>query len=238
MQRVDPDPVGRNLFGDRLGQAGQAVLGCAVGGLHRHRLEPGHRRHDDDRATVARLDHGGQGGAQGLPGADEVDVDDIGELFLRHLPAQTPGEYARIDHDVVQAAELRDAVGHQLLLECQVAHVALPGQDLAADLLDEPDRLGQIVRRGGRIGGVLGDRSRDVQTDDRRPFTREAECVIAALTTGDAGDVDDLAVKLSHSRTVTRSSLGQLSQTPPLRAGIVIISSPGLSGGVCDGYPP
>ncbi len=113
-----------------------------------HRLQPGDGADDGDRAAVTGLEHRRDRGLQRLPGADEVDVDDVGELFLGQLPhLAPPGEHARIGDHVVQPSELFDGIRDELLLEAQVARISLPRKDLTPDALDEPDGLGEVLGR-------------------------------------------------------------------------------------------
>ena len=118
--------------------------------------------------------------------------------MLRQFPREAPRQDACVGDDVVESAELLDAVGDQLLLEGEVARITLAGKDFATDFLDEPYRLGEVGLGRRRIGDVVGDGVGDVEPDDRRALTRETDGVVTTLTARDTRDVDDCAVELSQ----------------------------------------
>ena len=188
------------------------MFGRRVGRLHRHRLDPGDGADDHDRAPVARFEHRRDGRLERLPGSVHVDIDDVHELALGHLVDAAPGEHTGIDDDVVESAELGDAVGHELLLARQVTGIELAGKNIAARGLDLAHGLFHVFGGGHRITD-LGDLTTYVEPDDRCAFLGESDRVTAALPAGDARDVDDLAVEISHIGHCLRRSERGLSTT-------------------------
>ena len=118
--------------------------------------------------------------------------------MLRQFPREAPRQDACVGDDVVESAELLDAIGDQLLLKGEVARITLAGKDFAADFLDEPYGLGEVGLCRRRVGDVVGNGVGDVETDDRCALTRKTDGVVATLTARDTRDVDDCAVELSH----------------------------------------
>src|SRR6202020_1916818 len=90
MDRVNADSVFADLESQCIGEPYQPVFGGGVVAVARSGFDTGRRTHNDDGASVARLDHRRHRGADGAPGAVEVDVDDGVPLFLGHLPEAVP----------------------------------------------------------------------------------------------------------------------------------------------------
>ncbi len=106
-------------------------------------------------------------------------------------------EDPRVGEHEVDPPEFGDAVGHDVLEPLEVPDVALLGDDAAAGLLDEVDRLVEILRGRHRVGDAV-DLIAQVERDDVGAFLGEPDRVRAALTPRRAGDEGDLAVELSR----------------------------------------
>ena len=94
--------------------------------------------------------------------------------------------------------ECRHALLHRLLDLCLVAHVAGEGERGGPGGLHQPQRLGQVVRRGhaGRWVGAFA--VGDIEQGDACSLPGQGHCVAAPLTPGGAGDQHDLSVELTH----------------------------------------
>lgn len=195
------------FFGRSLRESDESEFRCRIVDLAGHRLESCDRADDDDGTAVARLDHRGCRSLEGLEHAREVDVDELFELVVGHFPESVPRADTSIGHHHVEPAELRHALVDDGFQCGAVTNVADAGHDLAAGFLDRPDRLLEIVLRRLLVGGVLRDRFRDVDSDDRCAFAREPQGMVSALSARNAGDEDDLSVEFAHcSRSLRWSS--------------------------------
>ena len=86
VNRVDPDSVLAEFDRQRVDQPDDPELGCAVVPASGYGLDACRGTDEDDRSAVARFDHGGNGGFDGVPYTGEVDVDGVLPLTLRNLP--------------------------------------------------------------------------------------------------------------------------------------------------------
>ncbi len=138
-------PYSPSSMASELVSAGEPVLAGRVVAVARGGLKARRRADDDDGAAVAGLDHRGDRGPQGAPGARQVDPDDGVPLFVGELPEPAPAQHAGVGHQDVEPAELFDAVGHQLAQRRVVAYVRLAGQYLAALGFHQADGLGEVL---------------------------------------------------------------------------------------------
>ena len=83
--------------------------------------------------------------------------------------------------------------GNHALLTGEVADVDGVGGDLGALVLDQPNRLGQILGLCGWVADVCTDRTARVDGDDVRTRAGQPDAVRPALSAGGAGDVGDSA---------------------------------------------
>ena len=140
--------------------------------------------------------HRGQRGLDREVNALQVDVDGVDKRRdVQPLLARRRKD-ARVGQDEVEPAELRHAVGDDFLEPFEVANVGLLGHDAAASLLDEVDRLVEILTGGHRIGDAV-DLCTQVERDDVGAFLGETNRVAAALTACRARDEGDLPLELS-----------------------------------------
>ena len=105
------------------------------------------------------------------------------------------GKMPGIGEDEIEPAEFGDAVGHRRLEPFEVPDVTLLGHDAPTGLLDEVDRLVEILASRHRIGDAV-DLIAQVERDDVGALLGEPDRVRAALTPGRARDEDDLPVEL------------------------------------------
>ena len=142
------------------------------------------------------LQHRRQCGLDREVDALEVHVDgvDEGRDVQPLLPRRRkdPG----VGDDEVEPAEFGDAVGHDLLEPVEVADVGLLGDDAPTGLLDEVDRLVEILAGRHRVRDAV-DLTAQVERDDVGPLLGEPDRVAAALAARRPGDEDDLPVELS-----------------------------------------
>ena len=144
MDGIDANSVFAHLESQRVGQAHQSMLGGRVMAVSRSGFDPGRRTHDDDRATVACFDHRGHSGADGVPRAGEVDVDDRIPLLLDisqsrlqlNTPALATTMSSRPNCATPSATNCCNASGHG----CQ-PH----GQHVAAGRFHRTRRLVELV---------------------------------------------------------------------------------------------
>src|SRR5205823_1613639 len=99
-------------------------------------------------------------GLDRAPDAGEVDVGDVPPLLLGQLPGHAHAGDAGIGADDVEVAELGQALLHRRRHLGRVPHVGHAGHDAPVEVLDQLDRLGEVV------GGAHRERHRvDVVTD-------------------------------------------------------------------------
>src|SRR5271168_884369 len=79
---VDPNVVLAELDRQRVGQRRESVLAGRVMAIARRGLQTRRRADHHNRTAVAGLDHHGNRGAQGAPGAGQVDPDDRVPLLI------------------------------------------------------------------------------------------------------------------------------------------------------------
>ena len=115
-------------------------------------------------------------------------------MSSRCLPAA--GKMPALARTKSSRAEFGDAVGDDLLEPFEVADVGLLGDDAPAGLLDEVDRLVEILAGRHRIGDAV-DLFAQVERDDVGAFLGEPNRVAAALTARRARDEGDLPLELS-----------------------------------------
>ena len=172
--RVDSDPVARELERDRVHEVAGSSLGGHVGGADR-RLDPGRgeRRGDDDPPEAARA-HVAGGGASGREHAAEVDVDHA-------VPA-------------LVAVALELALGHPRPL------VSRPGPDETGARVDpgvgerdvEPAvQAGRLVDHGVQHGvvGHVGNRGSHVEAFAGEPRGLSRDRAAIDVDQRDAGAV-------------------------------------------------
>ena len=128
-----------------------------------------------------------------MPQTGEVDVEGVLPLLRRNLPQPAPIEDAGVRDDDVEAPELLQCVGHHPLLSCGIADVDLVGEDLAALAFDQAHRFGQVLRRGGRVSVVFGDRRARIDRDDVCARPRQPDAVRTALSACGSRHIGDLA---------------------------------------------
>ena len=102
----------------------------------------------------------------------------------------------RIGEHEIEPAEFGDAVGHHLLEPFEVADVGLLGDDAPTGLLDEVDRLVEILAGRHRVGHAV-DLFAQIERDDVGALFGEPNRVRAALAPRRAGDERDLSLELS-----------------------------------------
>jgi hypothetical protein len=100
-----------------------AVLGSRV--VRGVRAQARGRAGEDEAAALSALDHGGQRRAHRVEDAGQVDVDHLGPLALRHLPADRPRADPGVRADDVDPAELGQARLDRLLQLAERADVAI-----------------------------------------------------------------------------------------------------------------
>jgi len=107
---------------------GRGVAECACAGAGYRSLEAGDRTRDHDRPPLALPLQHGQPGLDGVPGADQVDVDLIAECRSRIRLVVLADQDTGVGDDRVEPAELLDTGGHRVLEGIEVAHVRLAGK--------------------------------------------------------------------------------------------------------------
>ena len=193
MYRVDANPELAQFDCQRVGESDDPELRRTVVAAARNGLDAGRRADVDDRPAVARRDHGGHRGPDGVPDAGQVGVDGLLPLFRRDLPQPAPIEHPGIGHHDVEATELLDALRDDALLAVGVANVEGLGEDLAALALDQADGLGEIFRCRWLVAVASGDRTAGVDGDDVGSGAGQSKAVRASLASGCARDVGNLA---------------------------------------------
>ena len=133
----------------RQSERGYAALGRGIGGLPDLALEGGDRSGRHDHAALAvgkrrqRL-HGGGGEPHHVEAADQVDADDLLEIFQRHRPVAADDALGRPDAGAIDQDARRPMIGggllHRRLGGSSVRHVAGHGNAFDA---------------GGHFGGAF-----------------------------------------------------------------------------------
>ena len=205
VNRIDPDAVLPQLKSECVCQRRKPVLGGRIMPIAGSGLQPACRTDDDDRTSVAGVDHRGDDRPQGAPGAGEVGVDHGVPLIVGEFPDPAPAQHTGIGHQHVEAAELLDTVGDKLPYGGVITDIDRPRQSLAAFGLHQPNGLGQILRRGGDVGNGVGDRCADIADDDVGTLTGQSNRIGATLAAGGPGDECDAtiqsALRCCHQRS-------------------------------------
>ena len=128
MHRIHPDVVLGEPVCEGSHQADNAVFGRGICAERRravtaHTLEALGGTDQDDRSTLARRLHAGCGGLNGVPHADQVDVDGIAEPALGVVVFAADRRNPRIGDDDVDRAEFTRSLGHDLLQARCVANI-------------------------------------------------------------------------------------------------------------------
>src|SRR5450755_3626663 len=152
----------------------------------------------DDRAAPALLDHDGGSGLNGVPDAEQVDLDLVAErLLLAGVPGHHPDP--RVGHHDVHRAEARCAAGHSGLQSGSVADVGLGRNDAPAESLDFSDGPGEVSWRRQRVRDRV-DLPADIDRDHVGAVLGQAYRVAAPLSPGRARDERDLTVEPSRHK--------------------------------------
>lgn len=124
------------LVGQRLGQVDAARLGDVVRRLllREVRNVAAHARGDDEGAPLLLAEVQADG-AGAVEGARQVRVDDLVPRLDARVQDAGVGRPARVGDEDVDAAKVLDHLAHQLLHVLVVAHVALVGFGLCAELV-------------------------------------------------------------------------------------------------------
>ena len=147
----------------------------------------------DDRPTAPAGDQVRDRGVDGVPRADQVDVDDRAEVATALVTVGHPDDPGVGDDDV-EAAELAPRFGEHGVHRVGIAHVGLPGQDATSLMTHEAGGLLEVVCRGSRVVGELEVRA-DVQGDDVGALACEFHGVRTTHPAGRAGDEGHLTVE-------------------------------------------
>ena len=132
----------------------------------------------------------------GVHHAQEVDVGGVDEMHRVELLAERHRQDARVGDDDVEPAHVGDTGLERVAQLVALADVGDSGEDAAAELLDRPLDVGQVIGRRERIGVRL-DVAADVDDDDVGAFLGHRERVRASLTAGPTRDESDLALEPS-----------------------------------------
>jgi len=136
----------------------------------------------DDRAAPALFDHHRGGGLDGVPGAEQVDLNLVAErLLLAGVLGHHPD--ARVGQHDIHRAELRDTAGHSGPQRGSVADVGLGGNNAPAQRPDLRYGPGQVRWRRQRVGDRV-DRPADVHRDHVGAILGQAHRVAAAPAPG------------------------------------------------------
>ena len=159
-------------------------------------------QHDGSAAAAGNQRR--NGGVHGVPGADQVDLDDVAERPSPIVAVGHPDD-ARVGDDDVEAAELPNAVGDHRVDRFGVTNISLARQDPAALVLNQFHCGGKVV--GGRAGVVGGVELRaDVDGDDVGALAGQLDRVRPPHPTGGTGDEGDMPVQSAH-----RHAFGKLT---------------------------
>ena len=138
----------------------------------------------------------GQRDRDGVHHAQQVDVGGVDEMHRVELLAERHRQDARVgDHDV-EPAEVGDAGLQRVAQLVALADVGDPGDDAAAEFLDRPLDVGEVIGCGKRVR-VGVDVAADVDDDDVGAFLGHGERVRASLTASPTRDERDLALEPS-----------------------------------------
>ena len=138
----------------------------------------------------------GQRDRDGVHHAQQVDVGGVDEMHRVELLAERHRQDARVgDHDV-ELAEVGDTGLERVAQLVALADVGDPGDDAAAEFLDRPLDVGEVIGGGKRVR-VGVDVAADVDDDDVGAFLGHGERVRASLTASPTRDERDLALEPS-----------------------------------------
>ena len=187
----------RKLTCPTLHECNQTPLRGAIGlqtrALSTRGLNPLRRADEHDRSAAGALDERGYRGVDGVPRADEIDIDDVAEGAVPIIGVGDPDDPGIGDDDVEPAEGLQSLLEHR----CNgitVANVALPGQDSAATVLDQLHCGGQVIRGCAGVVGRL-ELCADVDRDDGGTLGGEPDRVRAPHSACGPGDERNLAAE-------------------------------------------
>ena len=167
----------------------------------------------------------GQGDGDRVHDAEEVDVGGVDEVHRIELFSECHRQNARVGHDDVELAEIGDAGLERVAQLVSLADVGDPGEHAAAEFLDRPLDLGQVVGRCQRVR-VGVDVPADVDDDDVGALPGHRERVRTSLTTGPTCDESDLALEpSSHLSSADRTPFS--NEANLIYAGLLINPPPG-----------
>ena len=145
--------------------------------------------------------------------AQEVDVGGVDEMHRIELLAERHRQDSRVGHHNVKLAEVRDTRLEHVAQLVAFADVGDPGEHAAAEFLDRPLHLGEIIGRRERVG-IRVDVAADVDDDDVGALLGHRERVCPPLTTRPARDESDLALEPSSHMSSADDERGPTRAQP------------------------
>jgi len=166
----------------------------------------------DDRAAPALFDHERGSGLDGVPDAEEVDLDLVAE---RLLLARAGGHHpdACVGHHDIHRAQARYTAGHSGPQGGSVADVGLGRNDPPAQSLDLRYRPAEVRRRCQGVGDRV-DLAADIHRDHVGAVLGQAHRMAPTLSPGRPCDEHDFAVEPSRHSFLPRAESTAPSRWP------------------------